>query len=59
MDDPVKREWAMSRLQILQSKLNKGESIGAIEALADESPRLLNDPKKALKSIKETAERKQ
>lgn len=59
MDDPVKREWAMSRLQILQTKLNKGESIEAIEALAEGSPRLLADPNQALQIGKDQAERMQ
>jgi len=27
MDDPIEREKAMSRLQILQTNLNKGEGI--------------------------------
>ena len=27
MDDPVKRENAMSRLQLLQAQVNKGENL--------------------------------
>ena len=52
MDDPVKREWAMSRLQILQGKLNKGESFELVEDLIADEPDAQKNPKQVLKQVK-------
>ena len=56
LDDPIEREQAMTRLQVLQGKLNQGESLEVVEALAKALPLSGGDsPKVALERAKQEA----
>lgn len=58
MENPVEREKAMSRLQVLQADLNKGESLSAIEELGGIDKQDSGSPTNALQNIMKNANNK-